>query len=202
MRDKAEDVFVRRFPEVLAIGWEGWDRHSRNVATVAERIAGACGMDADKAYALGLLHDIGKSVSTPDENMTHHLTGYDVLIAEGMPEAARIAITHTFYEGQEMDHFWDIMARNGYAERTQKLLAEYQPFDDYDRLVQLADNMATSWGITTVENRFCDIITRHLLPNPGKNVNALCGLRDYFSEKCGQNVYSLFRSDIEQTIFM
>lgn len=201
MKDNAEELFLEKLPAVLEGGWIGWESHSRNVAKVAERVAEAAGMDADKAYALGLLHDIGKSVSTPDENMTHHLTGYDILMERGMPEAARVAITHTFYEGQEMDHFWDIMARNGIAGRTQELLRAYQPFDDYDRLIQLADNMAPSSGITTIAERFCDVLTRHVLPGPGKNIEALDALKKYFDEKCGRNVYQLFEREIEACIF-
>ena len=38
-----------------------WAGHSRVAASCAERIAARCpGMDADKAYVLGLLHDIGR----------------------------------------------------------------------------------------------------------------------------------------------
>lgn len=200
MRSKAERIFADAIPKAKAIGWQGWERHSRNVAVIAEKVAGAAGMDADKAYALGLLHDIGKSVSTPDENMTHHLSGYDILMGEGMPEAARIAITHTFYEGQEMEHFWDILAQGGVVERTRELLYA-EPFDDYDRLIQLADNMATSEGVTTIAERFCDVLTRHVLPEPGGNIRALYELKEYFDQKCGQNIYQLLREEIEKTIF-
>ena len=34
-----------------------WEKHSRNAARAAQTIAGACGMDADKAYVLALLDD-------------------------------------------------------------------------------------------------------------------------------------------------
>lgn len=38
-----------------------WGNHSRTVAHCAEKIALACGdMDSEKAYVLGLLHDIGR----------------------------------------------------------------------------------------------------------------------------------------------
>ena len=40
-----------------------WGRHCLTAAHCAEKIASACGdMDSEKAYILGLLHDIGKSV--------------------------------------------------------------------------------------------------------------------------------------------
>lgn len=38
-----------------------WGRHCLTAAYCAEKIAGACGnMDTEKAYILGLLHDIGR----------------------------------------------------------------------------------------------------------------------------------------------
>ena len=37
-----------------------WREHSKWVAYCAERIAAACGMDADRAYIYGLLNDIGR----------------------------------------------------------------------------------------------------------------------------------------------
>ena len=61
--------------------------------------------------------------------------------------------------------------------------------------------MATSRGITTIAERFCDVLTRHLLPDPGGNIRALLGLKEYFDMRCGQNVYDLFRKEIEETIF-
>ena len=201
MREYAEQIFADSLSKVLALGWDGWEAHSKNVAKVAEKIAKASGLDSDKAYAYGLLHDIGKSVSTPDENMTHHLTGHDLLMDLNFPEAARIAITHTFYDGQDMDHFWDILSRNKLAARTQELLEKYHPYDDYDKLIQLADNMATSTGITTIDHRFCDVLQRHLLPDPGGNLRALYTLKAYFDEKSSQNIYNLFHDEISSTIF-
>lgn len=37
-----------------------WVAHSRNVAECAEAIACHCNMNPDKAYVLGLLHDVGR----------------------------------------------------------------------------------------------------------------------------------------------
>ena len=41
-----------------------WGNHSRNVAICAQKIADACCMDSEKAYVLGLLHDIGRKFGT------------------------------------------------------------------------------------------------------------------------------------------
>ena len=37
-----------------------WGDHSRITAMCAEKIAAECDMDREKAYVLGLLHDIGR----------------------------------------------------------------------------------------------------------------------------------------------
>lgn len=37
-----------------------WIEHSRNVARLAESIASKVGLDSEKAYVIGLLHDIGR----------------------------------------------------------------------------------------------------------------------------------------------
>ena len=39
-----------------------WTEHSYNAANAAERIAERCKMDSEKAFVLGLLHDIGKAL--------------------------------------------------------------------------------------------------------------------------------------------
>lgn len=56
-RKQAEELLV----EAEKCNPGPWGDHSRVAAHCAERIARACGdMDPDKAYILGLLHDIGR----------------------------------------------------------------------------------------------------------------------------------------------
>ena len=55
-----------------------WGNHSRVAAHCAEKIAEACkDMDSEKAYILGLLHDIGKAVDQEQEG-THVQLGADL----------------------------------------------------------------------------------------------------------------------------
>ena len=54
-----------------------WGNHSRVAAHCAAEIAKAAGMDAEKAYVLGLLHDIGKAVDQEQEG-THIQIGADL----------------------------------------------------------------------------------------------------------------------------
>ena len=48
-----------------------WGEHCLTAAHCAEKIASACGdMDVEKAYILGLLHDIGRKFDVTDEELT------------------------------------------------------------------------------------------------------------------------------------
>ena len=72
----------------------GWIEHSYNVARLAEKIAEKSGMDSDKAYILGLLHDIGRR--NGDMQARHVLEGYNYLTNISFEDGARICLTHTF----------------------------------------------------------------------------------------------------------
>ncbi len=60
-----DTVMDRTIAEKLLIEAESinkgtWIDHSYHVARLAEKIAGKAGMDSEKAYIYGLLHDIGR----------------------------------------------------------------------------------------------------------------------------------------------
>ena len=72
-----------------------WGNHSRVAAYCAEKIAQACGyLDADKAYILGLLHDIGRKFGV--RHLGHVSDGYTYMMSLGYDEAAKICLTHSF----------------------------------------------------------------------------------------------------------
>ena len=71
-----------------------WTTHSENAA-LAERVAEACpGLEADKAYVCGLLHNIGRRTGVAV--MRHSMDGYDDAMAQGWNEAASVCLTHAF----------------------------------------------------------------------------------------------------------
>ena len=77
---------------------------------------------------------------------------------KGFPEAARSALTHTFYNVYEvLDGGFDSRLVPSDLEFLKKWLSENE-YDDYDKLTQLADNMASWKGIMTIDDRFCDIL--------------------------------------------
>ena len=62
-----------------------WINHSRNVAKACSIIAERCpSLDAEKAYILGLLHDIGRRVGIVQER--HMLAGYQYCKVPGITE--------------------------------------------------------------------------------------------------------------------
>ena len=73
-----------------------WVSHSRITAHCAEKIAQYAGMDPEKAYVLGLLHDIGRKFGV--FHLKHVSEGYKYMMSLGYDEVARICLTHSFNE--------------------------------------------------------------------------------------------------------
>ena len=71
-----------------------WTKHSENVAKAAEIIAEKCGGNPEKAYVVGLLHDIGRR--TGIAAVRHIIDGYDFATENGWDEVARVCLTHSF----------------------------------------------------------------------------------------------------------
>ena len=71
-----------------------WGDHSRVAARCAEKIAAAAGMDPEKAYVQGLLHDIGRKFGV--KHLGHVYDGYHYMLSLGYADAARICLTHSF----------------------------------------------------------------------------------------------------------
>src|SRR5690606_346114 len=72
-----------------------WVDHSRVTAQAAREVAAHLpGLDTDRAYIFGLLHDIGREAGVYD--MRHIMDGYRLMSARGYPAVARICLTHSF----------------------------------------------------------------------------------------------------------
>ena len=71
-----------------------WLGHSQTAAHAAETLSKACGLDAEKAYIMGLLHDIGRYEGV--RGMHHVIAGYELMLQKNQPELARICLTHSF----------------------------------------------------------------------------------------------------------
>ncbi len=162
-----------------------WADHSRVVAMCAERIAAACGgMDPEKAYVLGLLHDIGRKFGV--KHMGHIYDGYHYMTRLGYGEAARICLSHSFSIQRLEDYIgkWDITAEQ--QEELRRLLEELE-YDDYDRLIQVCDSLAGT-EVVDMEERMADVKRRYgAYPQDKWDKNL--ELKAYFEEKMRQDIY-------------
>ncbi|WP_420596810.1 HD domain-containing protein [Deinococcus sp.] len=170
-----------------------WAAHSRYVAKAARRIAERHPtLDPDRAEVLGLLHDIGRR--TGPNRDRHIIDGYDFLMAQGYPDAARIALTHSFVipEMDTLQGAWDGTPPE--RERLTDLIDEVakRPMTEEDRLLQLCDMLGLHDGFCTLHERLLDIALRYSVNarTPDK-WQAQLQLKTDFDAACGVNVYAL-----------
>lgn len=165
-----------------------WVNHSKITARCAEQIAGACaGMNSEKAYIVGLLHDIGRKFGV--KHIGHIYDGYHYMLELGYDEAAKICLTHSFSIQNIQDYIgrFDITDDELKELETALSAAEY---DDYDRLIQLCDSMAGAEGVMTMEARMSDVARRYG-NYPQEKWDKNMELKDYFSAKAGMDIYEI-----------
>lgn len=173
--------------------WYFYHNHIYGVALLAQKMAESLdGLDAERAYVIGLLHDVGK-FDEQREQRFHGLCGYN-LLKEKDEQAARIALTHTFFENMRPPHF-EIERLFLGKQQDYDWVAEYlskHPVDEYDRLIQLCDCLANCNGLVTQQERMEEFALRHGKPLPEYIVERTKKLKAYFDAKLGRDVYSLF----------
>lgn len=167
-----------------------WGDHSRNAALCAERIAGAAGLDPEKAYVLGLLHDIGRKHGV--YHMPHIYHGYQDMMALGYDDVARVCLSHSFSTPDFRTYIGKFDVTDEQKEELRQLLAG-MAFDDYDRLIQLCDCLAASWGIVDMEERMLDVKRRYG-EYPQEKWDHNLYLRRYFEEKAGRDIYEIVKN--------
>ena len=169
-----------------------WGNHSRVAAHCAERIAEACeGMDPEKAYILGLLHDIGRKFGV--RHLGHVSDGFSYMMSLGYDEVARICMTHSFNNMTTDEYIgrFDTTAKE--LELIQSELKRIVP-DDYDRLIQLCDAMAGSEGVMDIRDRMEDVKRRYG-KYPMAKWDSNVKLKAYFEEKAHKGIYELVDKD-------
>ena len=144
-----------------------WYGHSLYAGKAAGFIGGALGLDEDKAYVAGLLHDIGRYEGV--YNLHHVISGYRYLRSLGFDSCAKCALTHSFFI-KELSSFIGVHDVNDEEKLFIEQYLSRVQYDDYDRLIQLCDALALSDGFCLVEQRIVDVALRH-------------GLNEYSLEK-------------------
>lgn len=166
-----------------------WGEHSRVVARASEIIAAAAGMDSEKAYIYGLLHDIGRRIGFCGQK--HIYGGCKYAMEKGWPEIARISLTHSYLKN---DAYFGVSAYDGPEEEFNfiKEYIENVQFDDYDRLLNLTDALGTAEGFCIIEKRIVDVALRYgEMPGMIEKWRKFFELKDYFDVKCGTSIYNL-----------
>ena len=165
-----------------------WGDHSRVAAVCAEKIAACCdGMDSEKAYILGLLHDIGRRFGV--KHLGHVYDGYRYMTELGYDEAARICLTHSFSKPDIHVYIGNFDITEEEQKVVEDALAEIT-YDEYDKLIQLCDCLASAEGVVDIEKRMEDVKNRYG-SYPQEKWDANMGLLQYFSEKAGQDIYQV-----------
>lgn len=164
-----------------------WGAHSRNAAVSAEAIGWAAGLDLDRCYVSGLLHDIGRFKG--QVQLAHIYHGWKYMDECGYPLIGRICLTHSFAM-QKLTAYGGAFDLT--AEQIEEMRAELQSivYDDYDRLIQLCDNISGASGIMRMEDRIADIAARYH-HYPEEKRNRTLALVDYFNKKTGSDIYLL-----------
>jgi hypothetical protein len=178
-----------------------WIAHSRHVARAAQLIAlRHPDLDADRAYILGLLHDIGRRAGRT--GMRHVIDGYTYLRGLGFDAAARIALTHSFPYQNPRAVFgaWDCSEQEFQTMSTALAAITY---DDYDRLLQLCDALALAEGFCLIEKRLVDVFMRYGQHGVDATVHAkwqqVFAIQRRFEQIIGCSIYQILPGVVETT---
>lgn len=165
-----------------------WGNHSRVSAHCAEKIALECDdLDSDKAYILGLLHDIGRKFGV--RHMGHVSDGYSYMMSLGYDEAAKICLTHSFNNQTTDDYIGKFDTTDDELQMIQDALKSVV-LDEYDRLIQLCDALAGSESVLDIEQRMLDVKRRYG-SYPQSKWDGNLALKKHFEEKMNKDIYDV-----------
>ena len=180
--------------ELLNEGYEKnpgpWREHSIVAAECAYNIAKEIPeMDENKAYILGLLHDIGRRFGVTQAK--HIIDGYDFMMELGYEEVARICLTHSFSE----KYFSTCIGREDVTEQEKERICELMEryeYDDYDLLIQVCDSISLPSGPVDMVIRMQDVKERYG-EYPESKWNKNLELKQYFDLKVGKDIYEIVK---------
>lgn len=169
-----------------------WGKHCLTAAHCAERIARACGdLDGEKAYILGLLHDIGRKFGV--RHLGHVSDGYTYMKSLGYDEAAKVCLTHSFNNHTVEEYIGKFDVSDEEMAMIRKELSQTE-YDEYDRLIQLCDSLAGAEGVLDIEDRMNDVKKRYgTYPQAKWDTNIKW--KRYFEEKMNQDIYLVCQKD-------
>lgn len=193
---KEEALEELRIAEELNPG--PWAKHSLNVGIAARNIAEKIdGMDADKAFIVGVLHDIGRRVGIVDIP-THVYAGYEYCMQKGWDEVARICMTHSYLLMKD-EFCYD--PESDIEKEIKKYVFSIEA-DDYDKLIQLCDALAVDYGFVILEKRFVDVTRRYgIMEGYIRGWEVAFAIKEDFEKRMGCSIYDVL-PDIGKTTLL
>ena len=168
-----------------------WGNHSRTAAHCAGKIALYAGLCPEKAYVLGLLHDIGRKYGK--RHLGHVSDGYSYMMKLDYPDAARICLTHSFNEMKIEGYVGHFDTTEAETELIRTKLQEVTP-DDYDLLIQLCDAISGAEGVMDIIERMSDVKRRYGNYDQAKWDRNL-ELKAYFENRMHRDLYEAVEKD-------
>ena len=184
----------------------GWIDHSYYVANIASSIAKKLNMDEKFAYTAGLFHDIGRCFEpkTKVGIHFHEIEGFKFLTSKGYPDLARFCITHGFIGKLNMKKNTHLF--NGVNDNDRNFYFDFIKnisINEYDKLIELSDNLAVKEGYITLEQRLIDLMKRHKYGSKTywlSKFDEVVKLKEYFDEKLGKSVYKVIPNFIDESL--
>ena len=176
-----------------------WEQHSLVSADNARRIAEHVpGMDPEKAYIMGLLHDIGRRAGVT--GMLHLIDGYDYMMSLNQPEIAVICLTHSF-AAKNIEYFEGKHDCTAEQKAFIRDFLDHHEYDDYDKLIQLCDAVSLPEGACLMEKRFMDVALRYGVRDyTPQRWRAYLELKKHFDALCGCDIYTLLPNVFENSM--
>ncbi|HPX15311.1 MAG TPA: HDIG domain-containing protein [Petrotogaceae bacterium] len=167
-----------------------WIEHSKNTAYAAEKIARHIkGLDREKAYTAGLLHDIGRREGV--RNLHHIICGYEYMMSLEYDGTAKISMTHSFALKNLNTYLGEYDCTDAELDFIRTYIENVQ-YDDYDLLIQLCDCLALADGLCIIEQRLVDVAMRYgfnelTIPKWKK----IFEIKTYFEKIMGTSIYDV-----------
>lgn len=166
-----------------------WIKHSENVGIAAKNIAHLIpDLDEDKAYIVGLLHDIGRRVGIV--NIPRHVfEGYKYCMEKGWEDAARVCMTHSYVLMQKEFNYEPTSIEE---KEIKRFILNCGEADDYDKLIQMCDALATDYGFVILEKRFVDVTRRYgIMEDYIKGWDITFQIKESLEERMGCSIYDV-----------
>ncbi len=175
-----------------------WIQHSISVAENAKLIAEKVdGLDSEKAYIFGLMHDIGRRAGVT--GIKHIFDGYEYMLTLEEKEVATICLTHSFPLKDINSFFGKFDCTAKQIEFLKSFLNTYE-YNNYDKLIQLCDAISLPNGACIMEKRFVDVALRHGVNELTiQKWKAFIEIKKYFDKLCGCDIYSLLPNVLENS---